>query len=138
MQILYWKQISKLIFLFHISDWHFLQQIKPDHSSFYHSIQEDIFFVISLVSMVNGRVPHCDSHRWKKIFTFWEGGWTLKKFCQKNSVFSWVHRKFWIYKTRYSDHFDICRWKVVIFLDLNNLQSKYWIYTYFPTTFCHF
>ena len=31
--------------------------------------------------------------RWKKCFTFWEGAWILQNFCQKNLVFSWVHRK---------------------------------------------
>ena len=89
----------------------------------------------------NNQNYQADKHRCKKCFTFWEGVWTLRNFCQKNSVFAWVHRTFWIYKTRYSDHFDICRWKVFIFLDFalysNILQSKYWIYAYFPNTFSH-
>ena len=59
----------------------------------------------------------------KKILTFWEHVWTLK-----NTVFSWVHRKYWSIRQNTLIILIFAERNVVYFVDFC-LYSKYWTYT---------
>ena len=85
----------------------------------------------------------CIDHKWKKFFTFWEGAWTLKNFCQKIWYFQESTENFgsirqdMVIILTFADEKKLFSW-ILSYIRIICSQNTKYICTYFPKTHCHF